>query len=99
MQKILLIGLLLILFMFNQELHHGYGGMFDDNVVRNQIKIQTDRNKENADRNQMMLIKIEGLKGSTDAMEARARYELNLIKPGEILVKLPINNTVKPDGK
>lgn len=92
MQKILLICLLLVLVVFNLQLHHGHGGMDEDNGVRNKINQQTAVNNELAARNQMVLIKIEGLKGSTDAMEARARYELNLVKPGEILVKLPMNN-------
>ena len=37
----------------------------------------------------MMEIKIAGLKGSRDSMEARARNELNLVKPGEVLILLP----------
>lgn len=89
MQKILLVCLLLILFVFNLQLHNGHDGMSEDKEVQNQIQQQNRINKELADRNQMVVIKIEGLKGSTDAMEARARYELNLVKPGEILVKLP----------
>lgn len=89
MQKILLLCLLLVLLVFNVQLHSGHGGKAEDDLVRDKIKAQTIKNKEDATRNQMMLIKIDGLKGSTDAMEARARYELNLVKPGEILVKLP----------
>jgi cell division protein FtsB len=92
MQKILLICLLLILFAFNLQLHHGHGGIDEDNQVRDKIKEQLSINKEFAARNQMMLIKIEGLKGSADAIEARARYELNLVKPDETLVKLPPND-------
>lgn len=91
MQKILLICLLLVLVVFNLQLHHGHGGMEEDGGVRYKIKQQALMNKDLAMRNQMVLIKIEGLKGSTDAVEARARYELNFVKPGEILVKLPMN--------
>lgn len=93
MQKILLLCLLLVLLAFNVQLQTGRGGKAEDKSVRDKIKAQTLKNKDDADRNQMMLIKIDGLKGSTDAMEARARYELNLVKPGEVLVKLPIGDT------
>lgn len=89
MQKILLLCLLLVLLIFNVQLHKGRGGQAENDAVHDKIKTQSLKNKEYATRNQMMLIKIDGLKGSTDAMEARARYELNLVKPGEILVKLP----------
>lgn len=97
MQKILLFCLLLVLLAFNVQLHTGRGGKSEDDVVRDKIKAQILKNKDDADRNQMMLIKIDGLKGATDAMEARARYELNLVKPGEVLVKLPVGNTEKKD--
>ena len=47
----------------------------------------------------MMEIKIAGLKGSKDSIEARARNELNLVKPGEVLILLPgsdlVSNQVK----
>lgn len=95
MQKILLICLLLVLFVFNLQLHRGNGGESADAAIRNKIQQQIITNKELADRNQMMVIKIEGLKGSTDAVEARARHELNLVKPGEVLVKLPMDNPSK----
>jgi cell division protein FtsB len=92
MQKILLICLLLLLVVFNHQLHNGRGGRGDDLKIQTEINEQTKTNHQLADRNQMMVIKIEGLKGSSDALEARARHELNLVKPGEVLVTLPIIN-------
>ena len=92
MQKILLLCLLLVLSVFNLQLHHGVGGVDEDTGIRNKIKTQAKINQDLSSRNQMMMIKIDGLKGSTDALEARARYELNLIKPGEVLIKLPMTD-------
>lgn len=92
MQKILLICLILILMIFNYQIHYGRGGSGEEKFIKDKIKTQLKTNKDLAARNELILLKIEGLKGSNDAMEARARYELNLIKPGEILIKLPSEN-------
>lgn len=95
MQKILLICLVLVLIAFNMQLHTGRGGYVDDAKTRGKIIEQTQINKQLEERNQAMMMKIAGLKGSSAALEARARNELNVIKPGEILVSLPIESAAK----
>lgn len=71
------------------QLLHGHGGYADDERVKHQIAKQKQINSDLKERNSMMEMKIAGLKGSTDSIEARSRNELNLIKPGEVLVLLP----------
>ena len=94
MQKILLVLLLCLIGVFQLQLRSGRGGYVDDSVVIKEINQQTVINQEFINRNNKMLLKISGLKGSSDALEARARSELNLIKRGEALVLLPGNDIV-----
>ena len=69
----------------------------NDGVNVKEINKQAAINQELITRNNKMQLKISGLKGSSDALEARARSELNLIKRGEVLVLLPGNDTlIKP---
>lgn len=95
MQKTIFICLALMLALFSYQLKYGYGGYADDQRVQGQITNQFNVNESLANRNSMLEMKIEGLKGSVDSLEARARYELNLVKPGETLVVLPGNYNVK----
>lgn len=99
MQKIILVCLILLIILFTSQLKYGSGGYIDDSSTVKQIGVQTLANESLANRNNMMEMNILGLKGSVDALEARARYELNLVKSGEILVVLPSNYTIKVPPK
>ena len=89
MQKILFLCLIGVIVLFQTQLMHGHGGYVDDERVKRQIAKQKQLNADLRERNSMMEMKIAGLKGSEDSIEARARNELNLIKQGEVLVLLP----------
>ena len=89
MQKTLFLSLIGIVILFQMQFMHGHGGYADDERLKNQVNKQKLINAGLKDRNSMMEIKIAGLKGSRDSMEARARNELNLVKPGEVLILLP----------
>ncbi len=99
MQKILFLCLVGIIILFQMQFMHGHGGYVDDERVKHQLDKQKQINTDLKERNSMMEIKIAGLKGSKDSIEARARNELNLVKPGEVLVLLPgsdlVSNQVK----
>ena len=89
MQKILFLCLIGVVILFELQLRHGHGGIVDDAKIKKQIADQKQINSKLMERNSAMKIKIAGLKGSADSLEARSRGELNLIKPGEVLVLLP----------
>ena len=95
MQKILFLCLVGLLVLLPYELKYGRGGYLDLVRIKQQIQMQTSINNELVNRNSMEKMKIEGLKGSIDSLEARSRYELNLVKPGETLVVLPGNYAIK----
>lgn len=94
MQKILFLFLIAIIFIFQLERIYGGGGDIDDGRVRNDIIKQNKLNQDLINLNNQLIIKTSGLKGSSDAIEARARLELNMVKGGETLVLLPGNDSV-----
>jgi len=91
MQKILFVFFLFLIGVFQFQLRFGKGGYTDDNHIKQGILNQTAINQELKSRNNQMVIKISSLKGSSDAIEARARSELNLVRHNEVLVLLPGN--------
>lgn len=102
MHKLLFLALIGVVYLFQMQLRHGRGGEEDSARVNAVIQKQAQLNAELRNRNDMMEMKIAGLKGSTDSLEARSRSELNLIKSGEILVLLPgsdLSASDKPKNK
>jgi cell division protein FtsB len=99
MQKIIFLCLIGLLVVLPYQLKYGLGGYLDNQKLKAQIIKQSHINESLVNRNSLELMKIEGLKGSTSSLEARARYELNLVKPGETLVLLPGNYAIKTTKK
>jgi cell division protein FtsB len=89
MHKILFICLIAIIVIFQYQLKLGHGGSTSDINLKQLIAQQNAINAKLMERNSLMEIRIAALKGSTDSIEARSRSELNLIKPGEMLILLP----------
>lgn len=77
---LILIALLIALQM---KLWSDTGGMREVDTLRAAVKKQTDDNQRLLQRNQALAADVADLKGGEQAVEARARAELGLIKPGE----------------
>ncbi len=99
MQKILFIVLLGVIALFQYELWFGRGGIYDSNQLSRTIAQQNETNQKLQKRNDSVVSHLQELKGSPEMMEARARHELNLIKPNELLVMLPSESMVATDIK
>lgn len=95
MHKILFLVLIALIYYFQAQLKSGHGGLEDQLRVEKMIAAQKKDNLTLYQRNEMMELKIAALKGSNDSIEARARYELNMVKPGETLVLLPLDDESK----
>lgn len=93
MQKLLFLFLCGVVAFFQYELWYGKGGFYDSSQLQEKISEQTKLNKDLQARNNVIVDKLDELKGSPDLMEARARRELGLIKANEILVNLPITGS------
>ncbi|MGH8147712.1 MAG: cell division protein FtsB [Rhodanobacteraceae bacterium] len=70
----------------------GDGGMRDLRAIRARVAGQQAENAKLKQRNDALHADVEDLKHGKDAVEARARSQLGLIKPGEVfyqVVNLP----------
>lgn len=79
------IALVLILALIGLQLKlwSGPGSMRDVDSLRIAVKKQGDENDRLLQRNQALGADVQDLKHGDQAVEARARTELGLIKPGE----------------
>ena len=79
------IALILILLLIGLQikLWSGSGSMREVDSLRVALKKQTEENARLLQRNQALDADVHDLKHGEQAVEARARTELGLIKPGE----------------
>ncbi|MFC3653576.1 cell division protein FtsB [Dyella humi] len=91
--------LLLMLIGLQFELWSSHGGMSEVTSLRAAVKKQGDENDKLTQRNQALAADVDDLKHGEQAVEARARGELGLIKPGETfyqVVPKPAASTAVP---
>lgn len=75
--------LLVLLIALQVKLWSDAGGMREVDALRAAVKNQAEENQRLQQRNQALAADVADLKGGEQAVEARARAELGLIKPGE----------------
>lgn len=66
----------------------GDGGMRDLRAIRARVTEQQAENAKLKQRNDALHADVEDLKHGKDAIEARARSQLGLIKPGEVFYQV-----------
>jgi cell division protein FtsB len=80
--------LILILIGLQLKLWSGNGSMREVDALRVSVKRQADDNAKLLQRNQAVGADVLDLKHGDQAVEARARTELGLIKPGEVFYQV-----------
>ncbi|HEX5306924.1 MAG TPA: cell division protein FtsB [Dyella sp.] len=88
--------LLVMLIALQMKLWSDTGGMREVDGLRAAVKKQADENQRLQQRNQALAADVTDLKSGEQAVEARARAELGLIKPGETfyqVVEKPVSST------
>lgn len=86
--KLVTAGLLLLIALVQAELWFGKGGMSHVVQLQAQLKTQERANAEARQRNQRLAAEIADLKEGLEMVEEKARSELGMVKPDEILVQL-----------
>lgn len=94
MQKILFLVLVVVIIVFQYELWYGRGGIYDSKSLEKLISHQQQANQQLQQRNDLVVSHLQELKGSKELLEARARKELNLIRPNELLLIIPNDNSL-----
>jgi cell division protein FtsB len=88
MLKWLALVLIALLIALQIKLWAGDGGMHDLHGIRARVATQQAENAKLQQRNDVLHADVEDLKHGQDAVEARARSQLGLIKPGEVFYQV-----------
>jgi len=91
---VLLAGLFAVL---QYVLWFGDGGLRDLRDLDTRVTAQEQENRQLHDRNQELAAEVADLKGGMEAVEARARLELGMIKNGEIFYQVIQSSPASPD--
>ncbi len=81
--KSVLLGMMLVLGTLQYKLWVASDGMRGVRTLQNQISAQQKNNEILAEDNAVLLQRIDTLKTGGNAVEARARDELGMVKSGE----------------
>lgn len=86
--RLILICLTALLVLIQYPLWLGKGGWLRVRDLSHQLDIALDKERELKARNDKLASEVQDLKEGTGAVEERARYELGLVKDGEIFVQI-----------
>ena len=90
-------ALIALLILLQYPLWIGKGGWLRVWDVDHQLQEQKDENKKLEIRNAGLDAEVRDLKQGYDAIEERARYELGMIKEGEVFVQIPERSAAKSE--
>ena len=90
--KVLLILLLLMLW----PLIGGQGGYIRVVSLSEELADIKEQNALTFEENQRLAAEVRSLVRGADAIEERARYDLNMVRPGEVLVRIQRPQKVLP---
>jgi cell division protein FtsB len=86
--------LVVLLVLIQYPLWWGHGGWLRVHELREALDAQAKKNADEKLRNQRIEGEVQDLQGGTAAVEERARYEMGMVKDGEVFVQfVPPNAT------
>ena len=91
--RYLTFGLIALLGLVHAELWFGKGGVPRVMELSGKLRDQKEVNTAAKQRNAQLLAEVSDLKEGLEMVEEKARFELGMVKPDEILVQL---TTPKP---
>jgi cell division protein FtsB len=92
--RLITLGLAALLLLIQYPLWLGKGGWLRVWDLDNQVMAAQRKNDELRARNAKLNSEVRDLREGTDAVEERARYELGMIKEGELFIQI-----LEPNGK
>jgi cell division protein FtsB len=81
-------ALLLLIALVNAELWFGKGGVPRVMELEGKLAEQRARNDAARTRNEQLSAEVSDLKEGLEMVEEKARYELGMVKPDEILIQI-----------
>lgn len=92
--RLITLSLAILLLLIQYPLWLGKGGWLRVWDLDNQVVAAQQKNEELRARNAKLNSEVRDLREGTGAVEERARYELGMIKEGEIFIQV-----LEPNGK
>lgn len=102
--RLLALALLVLTLATQYPLWWGKGGWLKLRDLQAQVNAEVETNQALAARNDALQAEVQDLKTGKSAVEERARYELNMIRPDEYFVQIlpqaptPSQPIKKPDA-
>ncbi|RQR27998.1 MULTISPECIES: cell division protein FtsB [unclassified Burkholderia] len=98
--RLVTVVLIALLALIQYPLWWGHGGWLRVHELRQQLGDQLQKNADEKLRNERIAGEVQDLQGGTAAIEERARYEMGMVKDGEVFVQfvspnapaVPLNN-------
>jgi cell division protein FtsB len=84
----LIISLLIVLGLLQYRLWLGQGSLLELRLLRTQLQNTQQELEHLRTRNQALAAEVENLKTGTAAIEERARFELGMIRQGELFLQV-----------
>jgi cell division protein FtsB len=81
--------LVALLVLLQYPLWFGKGGLLRVAELERQLATQRETNQKLETRNASLEAEVRDLKAGYEAIEERARYDLGLVKEGEVFVQTP----------
>jgi cell division protein FtsB len=94
--RIVTFVLILLLAMIQYPLWWGHGGWLRVHELQQQLVVQTQKNADLKLRNERVQGEVADLQNGTAAVEERARYEMGMVKDGEVFVQFVSPNVPAP---
>ena len=86
--RLLTLALLALLALVHAELWFGKGGVPRVVELSGKLREQKTANEAARQRNAQLLAEVSDLKEGLEMVEEKARFELGMVKPDEILVQI-----------
>ena len=85
--RLVTVVLLVLLALIQYPLWWGHGGWLNVHELREQLAAQQQKNADEKLRNERIEGEVQDLQSGTSAIEERARYEMGMVKNGEVFVQ------------
>lgn len=91
--RLVTVVLIALLVLIQYPLWWGHGGWLRVHELREALDAQAHKNADAKLRNQRIEGEVQDLQGGTAAVEERARYEMGMVKEGEVFVQFVSPNS------
>jgi cell division protein FtsB len=86
--RLVTVALIALLALAQAELWFGKGGLMRRMELDNSLAAQRGVNDTKRARNEQLLAEVRDLQDGLEMVEEKARFELGMVKPDEILVQI-----------